>query len=116
MCQPTGRDAQPHEWESDKTPADQLEEIALFIYGDVYPEWCLEFFSTMYFDRGVDRTKLMTEKCIWIRLCEVEKVLTLPEFAFLLGLYKEDELNHRLFAIHFTRLEVDDKLFNHEAF
>ncbi|GJY19385.1 putative reverse transcriptase domain-containing protein [Tanacetum coccineum] len=89
---------------------------ALSIYGDVYPEWCLEFFLTLYFDRGVDRFKLMTEKCIWFRLCGVEKVLTLPEFAVLLGLYKEDELNHRLFAIHFTRLEVNDKLFNHGVF
>ncbi|GKE13653.1 retrovirus-related pol polyprotein from transposon TNT 1-94, partial [Tanacetum coccineum] len=61
---------------------------AFSIYGDVYPEW----------------------------LCEVEKVPTLPEFAVLLGLYEEDELNHTLFAIHFTKLEVDDKLFNHEAF
>ncbi|GJR69688.1 hypothetical protein Tco_0015753 [Tanacetum coccineum] len=95
---------------------DYSWERALSIYGDVYPEWCLEFFSMMYFDRGVDRTKLMTEKCIWFRLCEVEKVLTLPEFAVLLGLYEEYELNHRLFAIHFTRLEVDDKLFNHAAF
>ncbi|GJX03431.1 hypothetical protein Tco_0189347 [Tanacetum coccineum] len=91
-------------------------EKALSIYGDVYPEWCLEFFSTMYFDRGVDRTKLMTEKCIWFRLCGVEKVLTLPEFMVSLRLYEEDELNHMLVAIHFTRLEVDDKLFNHEAF
>ncbi|GJT00094.1 ribonuclease H-like domain-containing protein [Tanacetum coccineum] len=66
--------------------------------------------------QGVDRTKLMKEKCIWFRLCGVEKVLTLPEFAVLLGLYEEDELNHTLFAIHFTKLEVDDKLFNHEAF
>ncbi|GJT77019.1 hypothetical protein Tco_1043744 [Tanacetum coccineum] len=33
-----------------------------------------------------------------------------------LGLYEEDELNHGLFAIHFTKLEVDDKLFNHEEF
>ncbi|GJV82827.1 hypothetical protein Tco_1522725 [Tanacetum coccineum] len=70
-------------------------EIALSIYGYVYPEWCLEFFSTMYFDKWVDRTKLMTEKCIWFRLCGVEKVLTLPEFAVLLGLYEEEELNHR---------------------
>ncbi|GKF30503.1 hypothetical protein Tco_0100301, partial [Tanacetum coccineum] len=91
-------------------------ERALLFYGDVYPEWCLEFFSTMYFDRGFDRTKLMTEKCIWFRLYGVEKVLSLPNFEVLFGLYKEDELNHRLFAIHFTRLEVDDKLFNHEAF
>nr|GEX79719.1 hypothetical protein [Tanacetum cinerariifolium] len=57
---------------------DYSWERAFSIYGDVYPEWCLEFFSMMYFDRGVDRS--------------------------------------RLFAIHFTRLEVDDKLFNHEAF
>ncbi|GKA51233.1 ribonuclease H-like domain-containing protein, partial [Tanacetum coccineum] len=70
----------------------------------------------MYFDKGVDRTKLMTEKCIWFTLCGVEKVLTLPEFAVLLGLYEKDELNHGLFGIHFTRLEVDDKLFNHEVF
>nr|GEY72104.1 hypothetical protein [Tanacetum cinerariifolium] len=48
-------------------------ERALSIYEDVYPEWCLEFFSTMYFDRGVDRTKLMMEKCIWFRLSEVKK-------------------------------------------
>ncbi|GKC74113.1 hypothetical protein Tco_1119996 [Tanacetum coccineum] len=65
---------------------DYSWEKALSIYGDVYPEWCLEFFSTMYFDRGVDRTKLMTEKCIWFRLCGVKK------------------------------LEVDDNLFNHKAF
>nr|GEW07678.1 hypothetical protein [Tanacetum cinerariifolium] len=50
------------------------------------------------------------------RLCRVKKVLPLPEFTVLVGLYEEVELNHRLFAIHFTRLEVDDKLFNHEAF
>ncbi|GJY19383.1 hypothetical protein Tco_0390874 [Tanacetum coccineum] len=116
MCQLTGWDAQPHGWGSDEAPADRLEEKALSIYGDVYPEWCLEFFLTMYFDRGVDRTKLMTRKCIWFRLCGVEKVLTLLEFVVLLGLYEEDELSHRLFAIHFTRLEVDDKSFNHEAF
>nr|GFA27261.1 hypothetical protein [Tanacetum cinerariifolium] len=91
-------------------------ERALSIYGDVYPEWCLEFFSKMYFDRDVDRTKLMTKKYIWFRFCGVEKELTLPEFVVLLGLYEEVELSHRLFAIHFTRLEVDDKLFNHEAF
>nr|GEW02700.1 hypothetical protein [Tanacetum cinerariifolium] len=92
-CQPTGWDPQSHGWDDDDTPADRLEmkyeylhvdgdffiyyswERALSIYGDVYPEWCLEFFSMMYFYRGVDRTELMIEK-----------------------------------------LEVDDKLFNHEAF
>ncbi|GJW72138.1 putative reverse transcriptase domain-containing protein [Tanacetum coccineum] len=36
-------------------------ESALSIEDDVYPEWCLEFFSTMYFEREVDRANLMTE-------------------------------------------------------
>ncbi|GKD04140.1 hypothetical protein Tco_1179114, partial [Tanacetum coccineum] len=63
-------------------------ERAFSIYGDVYPEW----------------------------LCGVKKVLTSPEFVVFLRLYEEDELNHGLFAIHFTKLEVDDKLFNHEEF
>nr|GEU90423.1 hypothetical protein [Tanacetum cinerariifolium] len=31
-------------------------------------------------------------------------------------MYEEDKLNHGLFGIQFTKLEVDDKLFNHEAF
>ncbi|GKC53730.1 ribonuclease H-like domain-containing protein [Tanacetum coccineum] len=57
---------------------DYSWERAFSISGDVYPEWCLEFFSTMYFDKGVDRTKLMTEKCIWFRLCGHEQVLALP--------------------------------------
>ncbi|GJY56765.1 hypothetical protein Tco_0455880 [Tanacetum coccineum] len=38
-----------------------------------------------------------------------------PEW-FLLGLYEEDELKHRFFAIHFTKLEVDNKLFNHDVY
>ncbi|GJT48085.1 hypothetical protein Tco_0974242 [Tanacetum coccineum] len=78
---------------------DYSWERALLIYGDVYPEWCLEFFSTMYFDRGVDRTKLMMKKCIWFKLCGVEKVLTLLEFVVLLGLYEEDELSHRVWVL-----------------
>ncbi|GJV33870.1 hypothetical protein Tco_1394270 [Tanacetum coccineum] len=85
---------------------DYSWERALSISGDVYSEWCLEFVSTMYFEKGVDRTKLMTEKCIWFRLYGIKKVLTLPEFVVLLGLYEEEKLNHRLFAIHFTRLLV----------
>nr|GFA73770.1 hypothetical protein [Tanacetum cinerariifolium] len=82
----------------------------------VYLEWCLEFFSTMYFERGVDRTKLMTEKSVWFRLCGQEHVLTLLEFAVLLGLCKPSELDHRLFAIYFSRLEVGDKLFDHNEY
>ncbi|GJT01063.1 DNA-directed DNA polymerase [Tanacetum coccineum] len=57
---------------------DYSWERALAYEGDVYSEWCLKFFSTMYFERGVDRTKLMTEKCVWFRLCGQEHVLTLP--------------------------------------
>nr|GEU90390.1 hypothetical protein [Tanacetum cinerariifolium] len=95
---------------------DYSWERAISISGDVYLEWCLEFFSTIYFNKWVDRTKLITEKCIWFRLCRHEQVLTLPQFAVLLGLYKEDELKYRLFALHFTKLEVDDKLFNHDAY
>ncbi|GKB50326.1 hypothetical protein Tco_0901079 [Tanacetum coccineum] len=76
---------------------DYSWERALSIEEDVYPEWCLEFFSMMYFERGVDRTKLMTEK-------------------FLLGLYDPSELDHRLFATHLSKLEIDDKLFDHDAY
>ncbi|GJU71563.1 hypothetical protein Tco_1262968 [Tanacetum coccineum] len=74
---------------------DYSWEIAPSIYGDVYSECLLR--HDEFFFLG-------------------EKVLTLPKFAVLLGLYEEYELNHGLFAIHFTKLEVDDKLFNHEAF
>ncbi|GJT06593.1 retrovirus-related pol polyprotein from transposon 17.6, partial [Tanacetum coccineum] len=48
---------------------DYSWEIALSIDGDVYPEWCLEFFSTMYFEKDMDMSNLMKEKCIWFGLC-----------------------------------------------
>ncbi|GJR89105.1 hypothetical protein Tco_0213116 [Tanacetum coccineum] len=70
---------------------DYLWERALSIEGEVYPEWCLEFFSTIYFKRGVDKTKIMTEKYVWFRLCGREHVLTLPEFVVILGLYEPTE-------------------------
>ncbi|GKB90640.1 ribonuclease H-like domain-containing protein, partial [Tanacetum coccineum] len=73
-------------------------------------------FEYIHSDGDVDRTKLIMEKCIWFRLCGHEQVLTLPQFAVLLGLYEESELEHRLFAIHFTRLEIDDKLLNHDTY
>ncbi|GJR25401.1 hypothetical protein Tco_1101633 [Tanacetum coccineum] len=95
---------------------DYSWEKALSIEEDVYPEWCLEFFSTMYFERGVDRTKLMTEKYVWFRLCGREHVLTLPKFLVLLGLYDPSELDHQLFATHFSKLEIDDNLFDHDAY
>ncbi|GJV67001.1 retrovirus-related pol polyprotein from transposon TNT 1-94 [Tanacetum coccineum] len=49
-------------------------------------------------------------------LCGREHVLTLSGFALLLGLYEESELEHRLFGVHFSKLEIDDKLFDHNAY
>ncbi|GJY16944.1 hypothetical protein Tco_0387366 [Tanacetum coccineum] len=43
---------------------DYSWERALSIDNEIYPEWVLEFFSTLYFDKDVDRTNLMKEKCI----------------------------------------------------
>ncbi|GJV57370.1 hypothetical protein Tco_1458375 [Tanacetum coccineum] len=70
---------------------DYSWERALSIDNEIYPEWVLEFFSTLYFDKDVDRNNLMKEKCIWFRLCGHEHILTLPEFAVVLGLFTEDE-------------------------
>ncbi|GJU45132.1 hypothetical protein Tco_1202398 [Tanacetum coccineum] len=75
---------------------DYSWERALSIDDEVYPEWVLEFFSTMYFDKDVDKINLMTEKCIWFRLCGNEHILTLPEFAVV--------------------LEVDDRQFDHREY
>ncbi|GJR17238.1 hypothetical protein Tco_0965765 [Tanacetum coccineum] len=88
---------------------DYSWERALSIYGDVYPKWCLEFFSMMYFDKRVDRTKLMMEKCIWFRLCRVEKVLTLPEFVVLLEL-KPTSTNPRTSLIKEPLMRIVHKL------
>ncbi|GKB51761.1 retrovirus-related pol polyprotein from transposon TNT 1-94 [Tanacetum coccineum] len=95
---------------------DYSWERALSRDNEIYPEWVLEFFSTLYFDKDVDRNNLMKEKCIWFRLCRYEHILTLPEFAVVLGLFTKDEVKHRLFEIYFGRLEVDDKQFNHNDY
>nr|GEW78597.1 hypothetical protein [Tanacetum cinerariifolium] len=84
----------------DETLKDLIKMEYTHVDGDVFvvyswkefsllKEMCTqsgEFFSTMYFERGVDKTKIMTEKCIWFRLCGEEHVLTLSEFAVLLGI------------------------------
>ncbi|GJW55846.1 retrovirus-related pol polyprotein from transposon TNT 1-94, partial [Tanacetum coccineum] len=44
---------------------DYSWERALSIDDEVYPEWVLELFSTMYFDKDVDKRNLMTEKCLF---------------------------------------------------
>nr|GEW99754.1 hypothetical protein [Tanacetum cinerariifolium] len=88
---------------------DYLWERALSIDDEIYHEWGLEFFSTLYFHKDVDRTYLRKEKCIWFRLCGHEHILTLPEFPVILGLFIKDEVEQRLFKIYFGKLEVDDK-------
>nr|GEW41061.1 hypothetical protein [Tanacetum cinerariifolium] len=95
---------------------DYSWERELSIDDEIYPEWVLEFFSTFYFDKDVDRTNLMKEKCIWFRLCGHEHILTLPEFAVLLGLFTKNEVEHRLFKIYFSKLKVDDKQFDHKDY
>ncbi|GKA06425.1 kinase-like domain-containing protein [Tanacetum coccineum] len=95
---------------------DYSWERALLIDNEIYLEWVLEFFSTLYFDKNVDRNNLMKEKCIWFRLCGHEHILTLPEFAILLGLFTEDEVKHRLFKVYFGKLEVDYKQFDHKDY
>ncbi|GJY98826.1 hypothetical protein Tco_0516256 [Tanacetum coccineum] len=95
---------------------DYSWERALSIDDEIYPEWVLEFFSTMYFDKNVDRHNLMKEKCIWFRLCRHEHILTLPEFVVALGLFTEEEVEHRLFEVYFGKLEVDDKQFDHKDY
>ncbi|GJU67331.1 retrovirus-related pol polyprotein from transposon TNT 1-94 [Tanacetum coccineum] len=95
---------------------DYSWEIALSIDNEIYPEWVLEFFSTLYFDKDVDRNNLMKEKCIWFRLCGHEHILTLPEFVVVLGLFIEEEVEHRLFEVYFGKLEVDDKQVDHKDY
>nr|GFC35174.1 hypothetical protein [Tanacetum cinerariifolium]GFC50170.1 hypothetical protein [Tanacetum cinerariifolium] len=71
---------------------DYSWERELSIDNEIYPEWVLEFFSTLYFDKVVDRNNLMKEKCIWFRLCGYEHILTLLEFAVVLGLFTENKM------------------------
>ncbi|GJW46631.1 hypothetical protein Tco_0078277 [Tanacetum coccineum] len=95
---------------------DYSWERALLIDNEIYPEWVLEFFSTLYFDKYVDRNNLMKKKCIWFRLCGHEHILTLPEFLVVLGLFIEEEVEHCLFEVYFGKLEVDDKKFDHKDY
>ncbi|GJW89225.1 retrovirus-related pol polyprotein from transposon TNT 1-94 [Tanacetum coccineum] len=95
---------------------DYSWERALSIEGDVYSEWCLDFFSILYFEKDVDRNNLMNEKCIWFRLCGKEHVLTLPELAVCLRFYTHSELEHRSFVIHFSKLEIDDGEFDYDGY
>ncbi|GJY69117.1 hypothetical protein Tco_0472099 [Tanacetum coccineum] len=84
---------------------DYSWERALSIDNEIYSEWVLELFSTLYFDKDVDRNNLMNEKCIWFRLCGHNHILTLPEFAVVLGLFTKDEVKHHLFSrVYFGRL------------
>nr|GEX71415.1 hypothetical protein [Tanacetum cinerariifolium] len=95
---------------------DYSWERALSIDNEIYPEWVLEFFSTLYFDKDVDRNNLMKEKCIWFRFYGHEHILTLPEFAIVLGLFTEDEVMRCLFEVYFGRLKSDDKQLNYKDY
>ncbi|GKA56080.1 hypothetical protein Tco_0755152 [Tanacetum coccineum] len=65
----------------------------------------------VYVDYSWERALLIKEDV----LCGQEHVLTLPKFVILLGLYEPSELDHQFFATHFSKLEIDDKLFDHDA-
>ncbi|GKA96404.1 retrovirus-related pol polyprotein from transposon TNT 1-94 [Tanacetum coccineum] len=41
-----------------------------------------------------------------------DHILTLSEFAVVLGLFMKEEVEHRLFEVYFGKLEVDDKQFD----
>ncbi|GJW89192.1 hypothetical protein Tco_0164532 [Tanacetum coccineum] len=45
-----------------------------------------------------------------------DHIFTLLEFAVMLGLFTEDDVEHRLFEVYFGRLEVDDKQFDHKDY
>ncbi|GKD18951.1 hypothetical protein Tco_1208109 [Tanacetum coccineum] len=92
---------------------DYSWERVFSIRENVYKEWCLEFFSTMYFERKVDWSKIMEEKCVWFRLCGREHAYTFLEFAVILGLYTQSDIKHRLFRIRFSRLARNGKTFEH---
>nr|GEV81089.1 hypothetical protein [Tanacetum cinerariifolium] len=95
---------------------DYSWERALSTDNEIYPEWVLEFFSTLYFHKDVDRNNLMKEKCIWFRLCGHKHILILPDFTVVLGLFTYDEVKHRLFKVYFGRVEVDDKQFGYKDY
>ncbi|GKE49353.1 hypothetical protein Tco_1480611 [Tanacetum coccineum] len=73
---------------------DYSWERALSIDNEIYPEWVLELISTLYFDKDADRTILMKEKC----------------------LFTEEEVEHCLFEVYFSKLEVDDKQFDYKDY
>ncbi|GJX04856.1 hypothetical protein Tco_0190772 [Tanacetum coccineum] len=94
---------------------DYSWERALSIDNEIYPKWVLEFFSTLYFDKDVDRNNLMKEKCIWFRLCGHEHILTLPEFGAMLGLFTEDKMMSALEESRRVNLAwiIADHLYKH---
>ncbi|GJY96207.1 hypothetical protein Tco_0512568 [Tanacetum coccineum] len=85
---------------------------ALKIKEETYKEWRLEFFLTIHFNQ-IRKEEFMDKKCIWFRLCGREHNYTLMEFAKVLGLYTEEELEDPLFARYFKSLDIDEDSFNH---
>nr|GEU36875.1 hypothetical protein [Tanacetum cinerariifolium] len=59
----------------------------------------------------IHRDGVVFEDYSWERDLSISR-----NFVVLLVLNDKDELKHHLFAINFTKLEVDDRLFNHDAY
>nr|GEZ10309.1 hypothetical protein [Tanacetum cinerariifolium] len=76
---------------------------------DVYKEWCLEFFSTLWVDEKIKLENITSEVCIWFHLCGRNYEFTLLDFTVLLGLYTEDEINKPKFR---ARLEAGEMNFD----
>nr|GEY87048.1 hypothetical protein [Tanacetum cinerariifolium] len=76
---------------------------------DVYKEWCLEFFSTLWVDEKIKVENITSEVCIWFRLCGRNYEFALLDFTVLLGLYTEDEINKPKFK---ARLEAGEMNFD----
>lgn len=43
---------------------------AFNVQEDVYHEWCLEFFSTLFMNESIKTDNITKEVCVWFRLCE----------------------------------------------
>ncbi|GJY36463.1 hypothetical protein Tco_0421841 [Tanacetum coccineum] len=74
---------------------------------DVYKEWCLEFFFTLWVDEQIKVENITSEVCIWFRLCGRNYDFTLLNVAVLLGLYMEDEIKEQKFGAYLEAGEMN---------
>ncbi|GJX45782.1 hypothetical protein Tco_0262458 [Tanacetum coccineum] len=83
---------------------------------DVYKEWCLEFFSTLWVDKQIKVENITSKVCIWFRLCGRNYEFTLSDFGVLLGLYTEDEINEPKFRAYLEAGEINFDKFPIKSF